>query len=213
MSEPPQIILGITGASGAIYAQRLLQLLHDAGAFVHAIASTAGQQVACHELGLNELSTKTLLNRQSDQIRWHDNADLFAAPSSGSTPMTAMVICPASSNTVAALAAGLADTLLRRAAYVTLKQRRPLIIVHREMPLTTIDLQNLTKLSQAGATICPAAPPFYHQPKSIPDLVDAVVSKIADLLNIPHHLPTRWTNHYPGAYDPPPQTEMPSTSG
>jgi len=103
-----------------------------------------------------------------------------------------MAICPCSSDSVAAVAAGSADTLLLRSAYVTLKQRRPLVIVHREMPLTAIDIENMARLTRAGAIICPASPPFYMQPKTIDDLVDTVVARVLDLLGVEHDLKMRW---------------------
>ncbi|MBN1488309.1 MAG: UbiX family flavin prenyltransferase, partial [Phycisphaerae bacterium] len=108
-----------------------------------------------------------------------------------------MVICPCSSNTLGAIAAGLGDNLITRAAHVTLKERRRLILLHREMPLSEIDLENMLRISRAGGVICPAAPGFYMQPESVDDLVDFVVGRLLDLLHVPHNLNTRWTGQVP----------------
>jgi 4-hydroxy-3-polyprenylbenzoate decarboxylase len=118
---------------------------------------------------------------------------MFSPIASGSFLADAMIICPCSSHNIAAVAAGLADTLLLRSAYVSLKQRRPLILVHREMPLTAIDCENMLKLSHAGAVICPAAPAFYMKPKTIDDLIDSVLGRVLDLIGIKHDLPVRWS--------------------
>ncbi len=104
-----------------------------------------------------------------------------------------MVICPCSSHSLNAVAAGLADNLLLRSAYVTLKQKRPLILVHRETPLTAADLESMLKITHTGGIICPAAPAFYAQPQTINDLVDFLVARVLDLLGVPHDLPTRWS--------------------
>ncbi|MCF7958686.1 MAG: UbiX family flavin prenyltransferase, partial [Phycisphaerae bacterium] len=135
----------------------------------------------------------SLLGHPCDTLHIHDNHTLHDTLASGSFPIDAMVICPCSSHTIAAIAAGLANTLLLRAAYVTLKQRRPLILVHRETPLTEIDLENMLKITRAGGIICPASPAFYMNPKSIDDLATSLTGRILDLLNLPHTLPIRWS--------------------
>jgi flavin prenyltransferase len=192
MASSPTIILGVSGASGAIYAQRLIDLLDKAKCSVHVIVSEMARKILAEELGIFDLNAESLLQRPSDSLAFHDNADLFSPLASGSTPADAMVICPCSSHCVSAIATGRADTLLLRAAYVALKQRRPLILVHREMPLTAIDLRNMLTLTHAGAIICPAAPGFYHNPQSIVELADFVVGRVLDLLKIPHDLNIRW---------------------
>jgi 4-hydroxy-3-polyprenylbenzoate decarboxylase len=190
--NPSRIIVGISGASGAIYAQRLIDLLEKAACRCHVIVTPTAQQILVEELSVTELTAQGLLGREARDLNFHDNNNMYSPLASGSFEVDAMVICPSSSHTVAALAAGLADTLLLRSAYVTLKQRRPLILVHREMPLTAIDLENMLKITRAGGIICPAVPGFYMEPQTINDLVDSVVGRVLDLLGIEHNLPIRW---------------------
>jgi 4-hydroxy-3-polyprenylbenzoate decarboxylase len=118
--------------------------------------------------------------------------DVGAVLASGSFLTDGMIICPCSSNTLGAVAAGLGDNLITRAAHVTLKEGRRLVLVPREMPVSAIDLRNMLRLSRAGAIICPASPGFYMNPQSIDDLVDFVAGRVLDLVNIPHNLQTRW---------------------
>ena len=165
-----------------------------AGANAHVVFSVPGQEILAHELGIKTISALALLGQASERFILHDNQNLFSDIASGSVPIDAMVVCPCSSNSLAAIATGLADNLLRRAAYVTLKQKRPLILVHRETPLTSIDLENMLRLTQAGATICPACPGFYHHPRSINDLADALVARVLDLIGIGHDLSVRWSD-------------------
>ncbi|KPK73254.1 MAG: hypothetical protein AMJ79_15200, partial [Phycisphaerae bacterium SM23_30] len=156
MNTPPQkIIVGISGASGVIYARRLLDLLDQAQLQVHVVISHMAEQILTEELSITEMTPDALLGRPTQNLIFHDNNDLFSPLASGSFEIDAMVVCPCSSHSLAAVAAGLADNLLLRSAYVTLKQRRPLILVHRETPLTEIDLKNMLKISRAGGIICP----------------------------------------------------------
>jgi len=192
MPDLRKTILALTGASGQVYARRLLDVLERAGCELHLLATDNARRVACRELDLPELTTKSLLHRPCPRVHWHNNDDLFSPLASGSNPTDAMAVCPCTSHTLAALAAGLADTLLLRTAYVTLKQRRPLVLVHREMPLTAIDIDNMAALSRAGAIICPASPAFYHGPTTLDDLVDSVVARVAQLLGVDHDLPVNW---------------------
>jgi len=185
--------VGISGASGVIYAQRLLDLLEKAGCTIHVIITPLAGQLLIEELGITQRNVSSLLGRESERVMLHDNQNLFSPLASGSYPVDAMVVCPCSSHSVAAMAAGLADTLLLRAAYVSLKQRRPLILVHREAPLTAMDLENMRKITQAGGIICPACPAFYMAPETILDLVDSVVGRVLDLLHVEHDLPIRWS--------------------
>ncbi|MBN1844611.1 MAG: UbiX family flavin prenyltransferase [Sedimentisphaerales bacterium] len=187
------IIIGITGASGAVYARRLVDLLEQAGYVLDLIITDPGRRLIQQELQLADIGVESLLGRSSQRIKIHANDNLFDPLASGSAPTRAMVICPCSSHSLAAIAGGLADTLLLRAAYVSLKQRRRLVLVHREMPLTCPDLDNMKRITLAGGIICPAAPAFYHRPGSVADLVDSVVGRVLDLLEIPHELPVRWT--------------------
>ena len=187
-----KLIVAITGASGSVYAQRLLDLLDQAGCQVHVVISQPGKQVITEELGIGEFTAEALIGRASGNLTFHRNSNLFSSIASGSCPMDAAVVCPCSAHTLSAIAAGLADTLLLRSVYVTLKERRPLILVPRESPLTAIDLENMLKIAHAGGIICPASPGFYAKPKSITDLVDFVVARILDLLHIEHPLPVCW---------------------
>lgn len=198
MSKPNEIvgsrkiILGISGASGAVYARRVMALLDDANGQTHVIVTETADKILRRELGIGEITAAAIIGRDASAITFHDNANLVNPLASGSFDVDAMVICPCSSHTVAAIAAGLANTLLLRAAYVSLKQRRPLILVHRETPLTAIDLENMLKITRAGGTICPAAPAFYMQPKTIDDLVDSIAGRVLDLIGIEHNLAVRW---------------------
>jgi len=187
------ILVGISGASGAIYARRLIDLLDQASCSVHIMVSDTARGILQDELGIRRLDEQTLLGRSTQNLTFHENDNLRQLPASGSWPADAMVICPCSGHTLASVAAGLADSLLLRAAAVTLNQRRPLILGHRETPLTAIDLKNMLRVTQAGGILCPANPAFYLSPKSIEDLVDFLVARILDLLRIPHSLPVRWS--------------------
>jgi 4-hydroxy-3-polyprenylbenzoate decarboxylase len=178
-----QIVLGITGASGAAYSVALAKLLAAADCQVHLVVTPHGRELLKLEQGIANLTPAAMvgkaLARRVTLHDYHRQADPLA---SGSVHTDGMAVCPCSSNTLAAIAAGLADNLLTRAAMVHLKQRRPLVLATREMPVSAIDLGNQLRLSQAGAIIAPASPGFYHNPKSIQDLVDFVAARIADCL-------------------------------
>lgn len=190
-AHPRQVVVGITGASGAAYARRLIERLCDAEVNVHLVVSPNGKRLLSDELGVTDL-TAALAGRDTSRLTHHPYRDVGAPLASGSFQTDGMIICPCSTNTLAAVAAGLGDNLLTRAAAVTLKEGRRLVLVPREMPLSPIDLQNCLRLSQAGATICPASPGFYMMPKTIDDLVDFVVGKLLDLFHVRHELNTRW---------------------
>jgi 4-hydroxy-3-polyprenylbenzoate decarboxylase len=190
--EEKRIVVGITGASGAAYARRLVECLCEVHVDVHLVVSPNGKRLFHDELGLSDVSAVTLLGRECDRVTIHPYRDVGATLASGSFPTDGMIVCPCSSHTLGAIAAGLGDNLLHRAAAVTLKEARRLIVVPREMPLSRIDLLNALRLSEAGAIICPASPGFYMLPTSVGDLVDFVVGKLLDLLAIPHRLDTRW---------------------
>lgn len=189
-----RIVVGIAGASGAVYARRLIGCLCKAGVDVHLVVTPAGQRLLHDELGLLETTAQTLMGRDSDRLIIHPYKDIGSEIASGSFHTDGMVICPCSSNRVASIAAGLSDNLLDRAAAVTLKEMRKLIVVHREMPMSRIDLQNALRLTEAGAVFCPASPGFYMMPKTIDDIVDMVVGKVLDLFSIEHSLNTRWAD-------------------
>ena len=193
-SPTQRIVVGITGASGAGYARRLVDCLCRAGVEVHLIVSPLGQRLLHDELGIAQASAASLLDRVEERLMLHPYRDVGDTLASGSFQTNGMIICPCSSNTLGALAAGLADNLLHRAAMVTLKEARRLVLVPREMPMGRIDLLNALRMSEAGAIICPASPGFYMMPESINDLVDFVVGKLLDLVGVPHELKTRWAD-------------------
>lgn len=189
-----RIIVGITGASGAAYSRRLIECLCEGGAEVHLVVSPHGRRLLEDELDIREISALALLGRSCGSLVIHPYRDVGAPLGSGSFPTSAMIVCPCSSNTMSSIAVGRADNLLDRAAAVTLKEMRRLVVVPREMPMSRIDLQNALRISEAGGVICPASPGLYMRPKSIDDLVDFVVGKLLDLVGVPHRLNTRWTD-------------------
>lgn len=188
------IIVGITGASGAVYARRLVECLCDADVHVHCVLSPNGRRLFIDELGTAELTPDYFSPRGSHRLTIHPYRDVGAPIGSGSFPVQAMIVCPCSTNTLGAIAAGIGDNLLNRAAAVTLKERRRLILMLREMPLSLIDLENSLRITHAGGIICPASPGFYMDPQSMDDLVDFVVGKALDLAGVPHNLNTRWAD-------------------
>ena len=194
------VTLAFTGASGMPYGLRLLECLLEAGKTVWLLYSQAAQVVAQQEMGLClpasaaacQAALCAQFNVSAERLRVFGKDEWFAPPASGTNPADAMIICPASMGVVAAVAHGTSDHLIERAADVALKERRPLIIVPRETPFSTLHLENLLKLSQYGAVILPPSPGFYHHPQQIGDLVDFVVARILDQLRIPHTLMRKW---------------------
>lgn len=198
---PDTVCLALTGASGMPYGLRLLECLLAAGIRVQFLYSQAAQVVAKQEMDLELPSrpaeTRTLLLQRfpaasPENLEVYGREEWFAPVASGSNPPDAMVICPCSMGTLAAIAQGLADKLIERAADVALKERRKLILVPRETPLSIIHLENMLRLTRAGAVILPPAPGFYHHPQGIGDLVDFVVARILDQLALPNQLMPRW---------------------
>jgi len=198
------IVLALTGASGLPYSMRLLECLLQGGQRVHLVYSQAAQIVAKQELDFvlpnrPQDAEKILAERfgkVSGKLRVFGRDDWFAPMASGSNPGDAMVICPCTMGTLAAVAAGLSDDLITRAADVMLKEKRPLILVPRETPFSAIHLENMLKLSHAGAVILPPNPGFYHHPQSVQDLVDFVVAKVLDHLGVEHVLVKRWGENH-----------------
>jgi len=198
---PPTICLALTGASGIAYGLRLLDCLLAAGCRVQLLYSQAAQVVARQEVAL-ELPSRpaearaALLARlepaNPELLAVYGREEWFAPLASGSNPPAAMVVCPCSMGTLAAIAQGLADNLIERAADVMLKEGKKLILAPRETPLSVIHLENMLRLARAGATILPPCPGFYHQPQAASDLVDFVVARILDQLAVPHTLLPRW---------------------
>lgn len=182
-----RLVVAISGASGPIYGIRLLQALREAGVQVHLILSPWAEKTIAVETSWTVRDVKALAHR----VYAADN--MAAAVSSGSFRHDGMVIAPCSMRTLAAIAHGLSDNLIARAADVTLKERRPLILVPRETPLNMIHLENMLKLHHAGAIIMPPVPSFYHRPRTIDDLLDHFTGRILDLLGIENTLVARWT--------------------
>ena len=200
MMTPRTITLAFTGASGMPYGTRLLECLLAAQSRVYLLYSPAAQIVARQELELTipaqpHAAASFFSQRfgaKPGQLSVFSREDWLAPIASGSNPADAMAICPCSMGTIGALAAGLADNLIERAADVMLKERRPLIVVPRETPLSTIHLENLTRLSRAGAVVLPPSPGFYGHPTSVRELVDFVVARVLDQLGVEHSLGPRW---------------------
>ena len=192
------LVVAVTGASGSCYGVRLLEVLLHAGRRVHLVISPAGVQVSSHELGQDRQEiardpTQLLpAGTPTELLEIHDHADFTAGIASGSFLTAGMAICPCSMGTLAAIASGLSQNLVHRAADVHLKERRKLVLVPRETPLGAIGLENMQKATAAGAVILPAAPGFYHRPESINDLVDFVVARICDQLDVEIDLGRRW---------------------
>lgn len=186
------IVTAITGASGALYAQRFIQGLVTAGVNVHLVVSPLGRRLLHDELGMETVDLDALAAGDRARVTLYNYNDVGSRLASGSFMHQGMVIVPCSSNTLAEVAHGLGDNLISRAAAVTLKERRKLILVHREMPLSPIDVNNYKILSDAGVVLAPANPGFYLNPASVADVVDFVAGKLLDLLGIEHAYDTRW---------------------
>lgn len=192
----PPIILAITGASGAPYAVRLLEILAMHHVPTWLMISRHGWRLLTEECGINDDRelTKATVGGGGDwsSVRVFDDKDRGAEPASGSAKSGGMVVCPCSMGTVAAIAHGTSRSLIERAADVVLKERRTLILVPRETPLSLVHLRNLTLATEAGAIVLPAAPGFYHKPQKVSDLVDFVVQRIVDHLGLDIQLVKRW---------------------
>jgi 4-hydroxy-3-polyprenylbenzoate decarboxylase len=193
------VTLALTGASGMAYGLRLLDCLLQAGTRVALIYSQAAQIVAKQELDIalpaRPQDAAALLRERhaaSDLLSVYGRDDWYAPIASGSKPSDAMVVCPCSMGTLGAIANGLADNLIERAADVALKERRRLVLVPRETPLSIVHLENMTRLARAGAVILPANPGFYHRPQRVEDLVDFIVARVLDHLGVPNAVGPRW---------------------
>lgn len=198
-----RIVVAVTGASGALYAKRLLECLTTGGADVHLVISPYGRRLFLDELAIVEPSPENLVGPMSAKaITVHSYRDVGARLASGSFLTQGMIVCPCSSNTLGEIASGLGGNLISRAAAVHLKEGRKLILVPREMPISQIEMENMLRISKAGGIICPASPGFYMLPKTVDDLVDFVVGKLCDLVDVPHNLNTRWA---PNASEPTPE--------
>lgn len=194
-----KFVVGITGASGSIYGLRLVEELLRAGKRVSLLLTNAGRQVLAFETGLQlaEQPQDCLAKLRQhfsagDELTHYGLNDFFTPVASGSSAPDAVVICPCSMGTVGRIAAGLSDNLLERVADVALKERKALLLVPRETPFNQLHLENLLRLSKAGAQILPAMPAFYQKPQSVEELVDFVVGKTLDSLGVEHQLFQRW---------------------
>ncbi len=200
MNSSKRITLALTGASGAQYGLRLLQLLLAAGCEVHFLVSDAARKVIEVETdeqfpsAVDDLHTYLCqrFGAQPAQLKVFGRDDWMSPPASGSSAPASMVICPCSGGTLAAIAHGLSNNLIERAADVALKERRQLIIVPREMPYSAVHLENMLTLTRMGAVVMPASPGFYHRPQSVDDMIDFVVARILDHLGVDQALMARW---------------------
>ncbi len=188
MNPQKRYILAITGASGALYARRLLEMMLRTGADIHLVVSDPGRRLLAEEMGGHDL----LEGLPAERIIAHNVKDTGAAIASGSFLCDGMVIVPCTSHTLASVANGFGDNLVHRAAAVCLKERRKLVLLHREMPLSLIDIRNMEQATLAGAIVAPANPGFYTEPKTIDDLVNFVCARVMDLLGEPGHGVKRW---------------------
>jgi 4-hydroxy-3-polyprenylbenzoate decarboxylase len=199
VTTPLPLVVAITGASGAPYAVRLLQALAQAAQPTWLIVSDHGLRLLSTESGID--SVDALRDRVGAaawdaSVRTFDDRDRGALPASGSVRTRGMVICPCSMGTIAAISQGTSRSLVERAADVVLKERRRLVVVPRETPYSDIHLENMLRLTRAGAVVMPASPGFYHRPSRIEELVDFVVGRILDHVDVPNGMP-RWTGENP----------------
>jgi 4-hydroxy-3-polyprenylbenzoate decarboxylase len=190
------LVVAMTGASGAVYAVRLIQVLAQLGRTIHVSLSPSAAQVLREETGcdvdLEKFDLAAFGELSPGQLVYHHHQDFMAGIASGSFRTAGMVIVPCSMSTMGAIASGVSTNLITRAADVHLKERRTLILVPRETPLSAIHLENMLKVTRAGAIVLPAMPGWYHRPTQLTDLVDFVVGRICDQLGIPNSLVRRW---------------------
>jgi len=190
VNDTMHLIIAITGCSGVVYGVRLLETCRKLGIETDLVVSQAAEKILKLELGKNVEDIRKLATRS------YPPDELSAPLASGSVKTDGMVIAPCSMKTLGAIASGIADNLITRAADVTLKEGRPLVLVPRETPLNLIHLENMVKLKRAGATILPAMPAFYNKPEGIPALIDFIVGRILDVLGVEHKLYRRWQGSY-----------------
>ena len=199
-SKARTVNLAFTGSSGAQYGLRLLQCLVAAGCRVNVMISKAAQIVIATETDLKLPGTPPAMQKnlseyasaEPGQVLVFGREDWFSPPASGSGEKAPLVVCPCSTGTLSALATGASNNLIERAGDVALKERRQLILVPREAPYSEVHLENMLKLTRMGAVIMPASPGFYHRPESVQDLVDFIVARILDHLDLPQDLMPRW---------------------
>lgn len=196
MTKAAPLVVAITGASGAPYVLKLLEALIRAQRRTWLIVSEHGWRLLSTEADVSDieaLRTRAGGTGWDDLVTVFDDGDRGASPASGSARSSGMVVCPCSMGTLSAIAAGSSRSLVERAADVALKERRKLVLVPRETPLSAVHLQNMLRVTRAGAVVLPAAPGFYHRPTSVDDLVAFVVARVLDQLDVEHDLTRRWS--------------------
>ncbi|EFM09771.1 3-octaprenyl-4-hydroxybenzoate carboxy-lyase [Paenibacillus curdlanolyticus YK9] len=197
-ARPSRWVVGITGASGSLYGIRLIEVLLQAGVYVHVVVTDAGWRVLKEELGWDVTRRQSVFEERfgelaaGGRLTFHPNADIGASIASGSYRVEGMIVMPCSMGTLASLAHGISDDLMTRAADVMIKEGRKLILVPRETPLHAIHLENMLTLAKLGVKLIPAMPAFYYGPQTIADLVDFLVGKVLDMMPIDHNLFNRW---------------------
>ncbi len=192
MATALPLTLAITGASGAPYAVRLLNVLCTSGTPVWLVVSRTGWRLLDEELGIRDEAGLRAATGDWSRVTLFADDDRGGTPASGSAPSRGMVICPCSMGTLASIAQGTTRSLIERAADVVLKERRKLVVVPRETPYSVIQLENMLRLSRAGGIVLPASPGFYDHPKSVGDLVDFVVGRVLTHFDVPHDVGPRW---------------------
>ena len=197
MTKTAPLVVAITGASGAPYALKLLEALVAARRSMWLIVSEHGWRLLRTETEVEDvgaLRDRVGAKAWDQLVTVFDDGDRGASPASGSAKSSGMVVCPCSMGTLSAIAAGSSRSLVERAADVALKERRKLVLVPRETPLSAVHLQNMLRVTRAGAVVLPAAPGFYHRPRSVDDLVSFVVARVLDQLDVEHDLARRWSS-------------------
>jgi flavin prenyltransferase len=191
-AEPLPVTVAITGASGAPYAVRLLSALNAAAVPVRLVISRTGWRLLDEELSITDEQALRAATGDWAHVRSYADDDRGATPASGSAPSRGMIICPCSMGTLASIAQGTTRSLIERAADVVLKERRPLVLVPRETPYSAIHLENMLRLTRAGAVVLPASPGFYNRPQSVAELVDFVVGRVLSHVGVEHDIGPRW---------------------
>ncbi len=193
MTKQKNIVVGVTGASGAPYLLRFLQVLSEADVGIHLAVSSLGKRLLAEELNITSITAAGFgIPHHKHKLTIYNDKDLGAKIASGTFLHDGMIVLPCSSNTLGAISSGITNTLVQRAAAVSLKERKTLVLAHRETPVSMIDLRNMCAVTEAGAIVAPLSPGFYMNPSSMQDVIDFMVGKLADLLKINHSLQIRW---------------------
>ncbi|MDG1137879.1 MAG: UbiX family flavin prenyltransferase [Phycisphaerales bacterium] len=191
-----KIVVGVAGASGAPYVAKVLRLLLEANVEVHLTVSTLGKRLLCEESNITSIDAGGFgLSEFENHLITYGNKNLGASIASGSFLHDGMIVLPCSSNTLGAIAGGTTSTLVQRAAAVTLKERRTLVLAHRESPISLVDMRNMCTVTEAGGVIAPLSPGFYMNPKTIDDLIDFMAGKLVDLVGVEHNMNVRWKSN------------------